>query len=163
VRVNGLGKPHPYDLAICRPHGLSLVLVSLIACDFSLQILTFLTSPTSWVPQCRLGFTLTVSCLALSGTAYMATNPVIHCLASQAFLWNLSGSLHHNSCILHICKTRITWKCQGLLPAQAVGGSSWTTAEEATECLMAEYRETLLYFSVSRVLQSSALKFLPPD
>jgi hypothetical protein len=89
--------------------------------------LSFSDAPCSWHLKhwsfhCSLGFTHTASHISLSRAIGRDLNSVAHCLAFQAFFWNLGGSLCDpcSSCMLHVCKTNIT----RMMPRSAANLSS---------------------------------------
>jgi hypothetical protein len=63
--------------------------------------------------HCIFVFTLIALGIILSGAPHRYSDHATHCLVYQAFLWNLSGSLHDSiTCILHACKAASHGQCQ---------------------------------------------------
>jgi hypothetical protein len=96
------------------------VLVAVYMASLRLAVLAAYSSPWHVLLPCS-SWHLT-SFLVLSSILSSASEGLPSGIRTQAFLWNLSWSLHNPACILHVCKISIMWRLRSVTN----WSSSWT-------------------------------------
>jgi hypothetical protein len=101
----------------------ALGLVPLFACDFSQQNSTYLaSSPTSYSLYYTFSFTFTASWIDSFRCYYRYLDSATYFLDSQAFLWDLGGSIHASITLALFMPAKLAshGQCQSLSPFQSV-------------------------------------------
>jgi hypothetical protein len=123
-----VGRSIPLALSVAAPD-LFLGLALVDPCSSPQQ-----TLHGSWGLNCIFGFTLPASPIAPSGAACRNPNIATHCLASQAFLWNLGWILCDPIALAFCILAKTTSHGPWTMLAWTVARLSWILDTIASDC-----------------------------